>query len=218
MATINYVDEAYFNAYITEILTELKAWIDTDKNIAIKKVLFNNNSLSFYKNPNAVDTDEPQYKIDLPVERFLDQTQTILIPKFTWSEELYPNSINPNLEEKPVFVLAVKGIASADNGTDTITYSFLNMETIIKQYQVSSDTSTINLVLDEDTSTLSGSVNISGDTNNSLSVGTDGGLYSPVVDISGLTTQIENLTTQVNELSTLCQQLSDRITVLENKK
>ena len=122
MATINYVDEVYFNAYITEILTELKAWIDTDKNIAIKKVLFNNNALSFYKNPNAVDTDEPQYKIDLPVERFLDQTQTILIPKFAWSEELYPNSINPNLEEKPVFVLAVKGIANADNGTDTITY------------------------------------------------------------------------------------------------
>lgn len=218
MATINYVDEAYFNAYITEILAELKAWIDTDKNIAIKKVLFNNNALLFYKNPNAVNTDEPQYKIDLPVERFLDQTQTTLVPKFVWSEELYPNSANPNLEGKPVFVLAVKGIANADNGTDTITYSFLNMETIIKQYQVSSNTSTINLVLDEDTNTLSGSVNISGDTNNSLSVGTDGGLYSPVVDISGLTTQIENLTTQVNELSTLCQQLSDRITVLENKK
>lgn len=210
MATINYVDEAYFNAYITEILTELKAWIDTDKNIAIKKVLFNNNALLFYRNPNAVDTDEPQYKIDLPVERFLDQTQTILIPKFAWSEELYPNSINPNLEEKPVFVLAVKGIANADNGTDTITYSFLNMETIIKQYQVSSDTSTINLVLDEDTNTLSGSVNISGDTNNSLSVGTDGGLYSPVVDINALAAQI-------SELSALCQQLSDRITVLENK-
>lgn len=210
MATINYVDEAYFNAYITEILTELKAWTDTDKNIAIKKVLFNNNALSFYKNPNAVDTDEPQYKIDLPVERFLDQTQTTLVPKFVWSEELYPNSINPNLEEKPVFVLAVKGIANADNGTDTITYSFLNMETIIKQYQVSSDTSTINLVLDEDTNTLSGSVNISEDANNSLSVGTDGGLYSPVVDISALAAQI-------SELSALCQQLSDRITVLENK-
>lgn len=218
MATINYADEAYFNAYITEILAELKTWIDTDKNIAIKKVVFNNNALLFYKNPNAVNTDKPQYKIDLPVERFLDQTQTTLVPKFVWSEELYPNSTNPNLEEKPVFVLAVKGIANAGNGTDTITYSFLNMETIIKQYQVSSNTSTINLVLDEDTNTLSGSVNVSGDANNSLSVGTDGGLYSPIVNIGALTTQIENLTTQVNELSTLCQQLSDRITALENKK
>lgn len=218
MAAINYVDEVYFNAYITEILTELKAWIDTDKNIAIKKVLFNNNSLSFYKNPNAVDTDEPQYKIDLPVERFLDQTQTILIPKFTWSEELYPGSTNPNLEEKPVFVLAIKGIANSDNGEDTIAYSFLNMETIIKQYQVSEESSTVRLELNEDTNTFSGSVNISSDTNNSLSVGTDNGLYSPIVDTNALTAQIENLTTQVNELSTLCQQLSDRIAVLENKK
>lgn len=217
MATINYVDDAYFNAYITEILTELKTWIDTGKNIAIKKVLFKNNALLFFKNPEAIDTDEPQYKIDLPIERFLDQTQTVLVPKFAWTEALYPNSTNPNLEDKPVFVLAVKGVANADDGADTITYSFLNMETIIKQYQVSSDTSTINLVLDEDTNTLSGSVNVSGDANNSLSVGTDGGLYSPVIDISALTTQIENLTARVNELSTLCQQLSDRITVLENK-
>lgn len=48
------VDESYFNAYITEILTELKAWIDTGGNIAIKKVLFSNNSLLFYKNPEGL--------------------------------------------------------------------------------------------------------------------------------------------------------------------
>ena len=44
-----YVDEDY----ISEILILLKAWIDTDKNIAIKKVLYKNNSLLFFKNPNA---------------------------------------------------------------------------------------------------------------------------------------------------------------------
>lgn len=218
MATINYVDESYFNAYITEILTELKAWIDTDKNIAIKKILFSNNAILFYKNPNAIDTDEPEYKVDLPIERFLDQTKTTLVPKFVWTETLYPNSINPNLEGKPVFVLAVKGISNTSDMTETISYSFLNMETIIKQYQVSGELSTVRLELNEDTNTFSGNVNISSDTNNSLSVGTDNGLYSPVVDISGLTIQIENLTSQVNELATLCQQLSDRITVLENKE
>lgn len=93
MATINYVDEAYFNAYIIEILTELKTWIDTDKNIAIKKILFSNNTILFYKNPNAIGTDEPEYKIDLPTERFLDQTKTTLVPKFVWTEEFYPGSI-----------------------------------------------------------------------------------------------------------------------------
>lgn len=218
MATINYVDEAYFNAYIIEILTELKTWIDTDKNIAIKKVLFSNNTILFYKNPNAIGTDEPEYKIDLPTERFLDQTKTTLVPKFVWTEEFYPGSINPNLEGKPVFVLAVKGISNTSDMAETTSYSFLNMETIIKQYRVSEESSTVRLELNENTNTFSGSVNISSDSNNSLSVGTDNGLYSPVVDTSVLTTQIGNLTAQVNELSALCQQLSDRITILENKK
>lgn len=101
---------------------------------------------------------------------------------------------------------------------ETTSYSFLNMETIIKQYRVSEESSTVRLELNENTNTFSGSVNISSDSNNSLSVGTDNGLYSPVVDTSVLTTQIGNLTAQVNELSALCQQLSDRITILENKK
>lgn len=208
MAIINYVDEAYFNAYITEILTELKTWIDTGKNIAIKKVLFKNNALLFFKNPEAVDTDEPQYKIDLPVERFLDQTQTVLVPKFVWTEELYPNSINPNLEDKPVFVLAVKGVANADDGTDTVTYSFLNMETIIKQYQTSEETSTVNLLIDNETNVISGAVNISADGSNSLSIGSDGGLYSSPTDLSEITSQMQ-------ELRALYDSLNDRIAVIE---
>ena len=85
-------------------------------------------------------------------------------------------------------------------------------------YQASEEISTVTIAIDVDSNTISGSVNISSDSNNNLSVGSDGGLYSPIVNISALTTQIENLTTQVNELSTLCQQLSDRITALENKK
>lgn len=190
MATINYVDESHFNAYIAEILTELKAWIDTGGNIAIKKVLFSNNSLLFYKNPESAETDEPQYKIDLPIERFLDQAKTTLVPRFAWSEELYPGSVNPGLEGKPVFVLAVRGISNADGGTGTVTYSFLNMASIIT---------------------------LSTDADNSLSVGSDGGLYSPTVDTSNLRAQVEDLTAQVKELSALCQQLSDRVAALENQ-
>lgn len=190
MAAINYVDESYFNAYITDILTELKAWIDTGGNIAIKKVLLSNNSLLFYKNPESAATDEPQYKIDLPVERFLDQAKSTLVPQFAWSEELYPGSANPGLDGKPVFVLAVKGISNTDGGTDTAAYSFLNMASIIT---------------------------LSTDADNSLSVGSDGGLYSPAVDISNLRAQVEGLTAQVKELSTLCQQLSDRVVALENQ-
>ena len=209
MAVINYADQNYIESYITEILTELKTWIDTGKNIAIKKVLFKNNALLFFKNPEAVDTDEPQYKIDLPVERFLDQTQTVLVPKFAWTEELYPNSTNPNLEDKPVFVLAVKGVANADDGADTVTYSFLNMETIIRQYQTSEATSTVNLLIDNETNIISGAVNISADGGNSLSIGSDGGLYSSPTDLSKITSQIQ-------ELRALYDSLNDRIAVIED--
>ena len=203
-----YVDEDY----ISEILILLKAWIDTDKNIAIKKVLYKNNSLLFFKNPNATDEDTPEYKIDMPVEKFLDQTKTTLVQDFAWNETDYPDTENPNLDGNPVLILAVKG------NDDSISYSFLNMKYLLNLYQASEEISTVTIAIDVDSNTISGSVNISSDSNNNLSVGSDGGLYSPIVNISALTTQIENLTTQVNELSTLCQQLSDRITALENKK
>ena len=212
MATINYVDETYMNAYIGEILSNLKTWIDTDKNISLKKVLYKDNSLLFFKNPNAVDSDTPEYKIDLPIEKFLDQTKTKLIQEFMWNETDYPETENPNIDGNPVLVLAVK------SGDDIVSYSFLNMKYLLNLYQASEEISTVTIAIDVDSNTISGSVNISSDSNNNLSVGSDGGLYSPIVNISALTTQIENLTTQVNELSTLCQQLSDRITALENKK
>lgn len=217
MATIYYSDETYFNAYMTEILTELKAWIDTDKNIALKKVLFSNNCIQFYKNPNAIETDTPEYKIDLPVERFLDQTVTTIVPKFAWSEELYPDSIDPNLNDKPVFVFGVKGIGNGDDNADTVTYSFLNMESIIKQYQASIESSTATISIDKETNTISSTVNLSTDNDNALSVGSDGGLFCPTVDISGLQSTIESQQAEIQSLQTLCQQLSEKITALENK-
>lgn len=217
MATINYADELYINAYIAEILTNLKAWIDTDKNIAFKKVIFSNNSLLFFKNPNAVETDVPEYKIDLPVERFLDQTVTTIVPKFVWSEENYPGSTDPNLNDKPVFVFGVKGIGNGNDNVDTVTYSFLNMETIIKQYQASVEPSTAIISIDKETNIISSSVNISGDSDNALLVGSDGGLYCSIVNISALQTTIAEQQTEIEALQTLCQQLNERITILENK-
>ena len=122
--TQNYVDEEY----IKEILRKLKIWIDTDKNIALKKVLYKDNSLMFYKNPNAVETDTPEFKSDLPVEYFLDQTQTSFISEFIWSDTVYPESVNPNLDGFLVFVLAVKG---ADG---TVSYSFINLKSLMNVY------------------------------------------------------------------------------------
>lgn len=188
----NYVDEEY----IKEILRKLKIWIDTDKNIALKKVLYKDNSLMFYKNPNAVETDTPEFKIDLPVEYFLDQTQTSFISEFIWSDTVYPESVNPNLDGFPVFVLAVKG---ADG---TVSYSFINMKSLMNVYQASTNTSTVTISIDNNTNTISAIANLSGDNGNILTVGTDGGLYVPETDLTALQTQI--------------QLLSDRVKTLEN--
>lgn len=190
--TQNYVDEEY----IKEILRKLKIWIDTDKNIALKKVLYKDNSLMFYKNPNAVETDTPEFKIDLPVEYFLDQTQTSFISEFIWSDTAYPESVNPNLDGFPVFVLAVKG---ADG---TVSYSFINMKSLMNVYQASTNTSTVTVSIDDNTNTISAIANLSGDNGNILTVGTDGGLYVPETDLTALQTQI--------------QLLSDRVKTLEN--
>lgn len=203
MATINYVDETYMNAYIGEILSNLKTWIDTDKNIALKKVLYKDNSLLFFKNPNAVDSDTPEYKIDLPIEKFLDQTKTKLIQEFMWNETDYPETENPNIDGNPVLVLAVKG------GDNSVSYSFLNMRYLLNLYQASEDISTVTIAIDVDSNTISGSVNISSDNNNNLSIGSDGGLYSPSTDLSEITSQIQ-------ELRTLYDSLGNRIKTIED--
>lgn len=203
MAVVNYIDESYINAYMENILTDLKAWIDSDKNIALKKIIYKDNSLLFFKNPSAVDTDTPEYKIDLPIERFLDQTQTILVQNFIWSETAYPETENPNLDGKPVLVLAVKGV------DDSVSYSFLNMKYLLNLYQASEEISTVTIAIDVVSNTISGSVNISSDSNNNLSVGSDGGLYSPSTDLSEITPQIQ-------ELRTLYDSLNDRIKIIED--
>ena len=203
LAAIKYVDDSYMNTYIGEILSNLKTWIDTDKNIAIKKVLYKDNSLLFFKNPNAINTDTPEYKIDLPVEKFLDQTKTVLVQKFTWDETNYPDTENPNLDGNPVLVLAVKG------NDDCVSYSFLNMNYLLNLYQASEEISTVTITIDEDSNVISGDVNISSDSGNSLSIGSDGGLYSPMTDLSEIITQIQ-------ELQVLCSSLNNRITTLEN--
>ena len=202
MAIVNYVDEVYINAYIGEILSNLKTWIDTDKNISLKKVLYKDNSLLFFKNPNAVDSDTPEYKIDLPIEKFLDQTKTKLIQEFMWNETDYPETENPNIDGNPVLVLAVKG------GDDSVSYSFLNMKYLLNLYQASEEISTVTITIDVDSNMISGVVNISSDSNNNLSVGSDGGLYSPSTDLSEMTSQIQ-------ELRTLYEELSNKITAIE---
>ena len=77
---------------------------------------------------------------DLPVEMFLDNTKTAFVGSFAFDATTYAGATNPNLDGKPVLVLAVKGV---DNKTkaETTTYSFLDMQTLVNIYTAKSGAS-----------------------------------------------------------------------------
>ena len=179
-----------FTDFETTFTNDIKAWVDSEESLALKTTLFKNNTLTFYKKPNATVDDTADFTINLPEEQFLDQTKTTFVNEFVWSEELYPNSTNPNLDTEPVLVLAVKG------DTD-VAYSFISMNKLVKIYKASTVASTVTLAIDDATNTISGEVNISADEGNLLEVGTDGGLYAKATDITGKADKLTD--TDVNE-------------------
>ena len=67
----------------------------------------------------------------LPNEMFLDQANTVFVPSFTFNSTTYAGATDPNLNGKPVLVLAVKGIDHKNNNAETITYSFLDVSTLV---------------------------------------------------------------------------------------
>ena len=174
-----------FTDFETSLTNDIKTWVNSEESLAIKTALYNNNTLPFYKKPNATVDDIADFSINLPEEQFLDQTKTTFINNFVWSEELYPNSTNPNLDNQPVLVLAVKG------DTDVV-YSFVSMNELVKIYKASTTVSTVTLTIDDATNTISAEVNISADEGNLLKIGTDGGLYAKATFDNALSDTSEN--------------------------
>ena len=86
----------------------------------------------------------PLKTIDLPEEIFLDQTSTTFVQSFSFSTATYPGATDPNLNGKPVLVLAVKG----DKATNpTLTYSFVNLETLVDTYTAGNGIDVTNNVI-----------------------------------------------------------------------
>lgn len=94
---------------------------------ALKGVKSDGNTIQFYTD-QAME-GSATFTIDLPEEYFLDQTKTVFVEAFTWSAETYPGSTNPELDGKPVLVLAVK----SQDGSE-VTYSFIDLEKMIDVY------------------------------------------------------------------------------------
>ena len=106
----------------------------------------------------------------LPVEMFLDQAKTAFIPNFAFNGTTYAGASNPNLDNKPVLVLAVKGVDHTNNDAETITYSFLDVSSLVDTYNTASGDSSKVLTIAGYTV----SFNISADTNNAVEVLNDG--------------------------------------------
>lgn len=155
---------------------------------AIKSGKVDGNTVSLYTSKDK--TGMAAFTFDFPTEMFLDQNKTVFVDNFAWTEADYPGSTNPNLDGKPVMVLAVKG---DDN---SVTYSFLSMAKLVDTYKAK--------VTDKDNSTtvtvdgyeIDVKVNISAETDNQIQVKADG-LYVPKpekVDISGKADKVTDAT------------------------
>lgn len=95
--------------------------------------------------------------LNLLNEMFLDQTKTTFVNNFAWSEETYPGSTNPNLNGKPVMVLAVKGTYP-----ETTTYSFLDMDALVDDaYTIALAEDTTDTIVLKNGETTVGTVKIS---------------------------------------------------------
>jgi len=146
--------------------------------LSLKSLKVEGNTVSFYTNTDKTGTAAAT--LDFPVEYVLDQAKTTLVPTFAWAEDTYPGSTNPNLEGKPVLVLAVKG---DDN---SVSYSFLNMEKLMNVYKAKAEGKDASTTV-----TISGyevdvAVNISAEAGNAL-VKKDDGLYVASPKVSGAT-------------------------------
>lgn len=132
-------------------------------------------------------TGAAAFEFDFPVEMVLDQAKTAFVPKFTWSLETYPGTEDPNLNGKPVMVLAVKG------SDGSVTYSFMGMAALVDTYKAkveSKDASTTVTIAGYEVDV---KVNISKDPDNVLEARADG-LYVPKpkeTDISGKADKVQ---------------------------
>ena len=145
--------------------------LESDK--AIKSLAVSGRTISFFTSENGTGTAVAT--VDIPKDLFLDQAKTTFVQNFTFSAATYPGAVNPSLDGKPVFVLAVKGSTDPANGTanDTISYSFIDVSALVDTYTTAAGTSSQVL-------TISGytvSFNISSTAGNIITADA-GGLYA----------------------------------------
>lgn len=162
--------------------TKIKAWANEQIDNAIdggfKDVKYANSTVYFFDGVAPATVDEYATKavksVNLPEEQVLDQAKTSVVDSFAWSAETYPESTNPNLDGKPVLVLAVKG----ESGS--VSYSFVNLGKLVDPFTFA-DSDTIEFTTNG--YDVTADVKISAEEGNIISAKGDG-IYAANQDIS----------------------------------
>lgn len=175
--------------HIKTLAENVKSRLDT----TIKFVSVSGNTINFFK--TADGSGSAAFSINFPTEFFLDQAKTTFVDSFAYSASTYPGATNPNLNGKPVLVLALTG------SDGSVSYSFLNMASLIDTYTVASGNSAKILTISGRTIT----VKISAASNQAITVKNDG-LH---VDISGKADKVSSATANNLAMLTSAGDLAD---------
>lgn len=121
--------------HLKQLLQDTKARLaDTIKYVSVV-----NNSVCFFKTADGSGT--AAFSFDFPAEMVLDQLKTKFVANFVYDAAEYPDTTDPDLDGKPVLVIAVK---NSNGGIVTTSYSFLNMESLIDIYTAADNSILIN--------------------------------------------------------------------------
>lgn len=154
-----------------EQLGIVKNYIDAKDAVSIKAAEYADNTIKLYT--TADKSGDAAVELNLPEEMFLDQAKTTFVAEFAWSDTAYPGSTDPELDGKPVLVLAVKG-------DETTNYSFVSIEALVKAY---SGDETETATVDVTDGVITADVKISEEDGNAITVKSDG-LYVPPAGVA----------------------------------
>lgn len=107
-------------ADLVDLGTRVKGVTDS----AIKSASIANGVISLFRTADGSGT--AAFTLNLPDEAFLDQQNSAFVPSFAWSAATYPGSTDPNLDGKPVLVLALK-TQPTGGGAAVISYQFIDI-------------------------------------------------------------------------------------------
>lgn len=156
-------------AVTLEQLEIAKNYIDRKDAENIKSADFVDNTIKFYASEDK--SGEAIAELVLPEEMFLDGSKTEFVSDFTWDITKYPKSTDPELDGKPVLVLAVKSVR-------TVRYSFISLDSVIAKL-IGVDTESASASIVEDVISLN--VKVSELSGNRIVIKNDG-LYVGAVD------------------------------------